>query len=268
MSRINALQRGTRAPAWHSLPMRLPALLLICASLLPWPAVTAATPVAAGVPEAGAILVYTRTAKFRHDSIPVAVETLRTLAAETGLRTVHTEDASEFTPARLAGYRAVVFANTTGDVLDEAQQSALQAYVESGGGFLGLHAAADTEYDWPWYGELIGAWFHKHPPGLQSARVTLHGGAQDGQQWTLRDEIYNYRRNPRPWVQVLATVDEASYEGGTMGADHPIAWCRAVGRGRSWYTGFGHEAAVFTDARVLALLRRGLAYSTGMTPEC
>lgn len=248
--------------------MRLPALLLLCVPLLPWPVAAAAPPAAADTAGGGAVLVFTRTAKFRHDSIPVAVETLRTLAAEAGLRTVHTEDAAAFTPAKLARYRAVVFANTTGDVLDDAQQRALQDYVEGGGGFIGLHAAADTEYDWPWYGELIGAWFQKHPPGLQHPVVTLHGGAQDGQQWTLHDEIYNYRRNPRPWVQVLATVDENTYEGGTMGDDHPITWCRAMGRGRSWYTGFGHEAAVFTDARVLALLRRGLAYSTGTTPQC
>lgn len=226
-------------------------------NLLPWPAAAE-----------DAILVFTRTAKFRHDSIPVAVATLRTLASEQGLRTVHSEDSTLFTAAGLANYRAVVFANTTGDVLDESQQRALQAYIEGGGGFLGLHAAADTEYDWPWYGELVGAWFHKHPPGLQDAQVTLHGGAQDGQQWRLRDEIYNYRRNPRPWVQVLATVDPASYEGSTMGDDHPIAWCRAMGNGRSWYTGFGHDAAVFDDDHVRALLRRGLAFATGAAPRC
>lgn len=242
--------------------MRLPALLVLCICLLPWPVVAAATA------EAGAVLVFTRTAKFRHDSIPVAVDTLRTLAAEAGLRTVHTEDAAVFTPQGLAAYRAVVFANTTGDVLDEAQQQALQAYIEGGGGFLGLHAAADTEYDWPWYGELVGAWFHKHPPGLQQPTVTLHGGVQDGQRWTVRDEIYNYRRNPRPWVQVLATVDPSSYEGSSMGDDHPITWCRALGKGRSWYTGFGHDNAVFGDGHVRALLQRGLRYAAGLTPHC
>lgn len=235
-------------------PMRLPLLCCLCLVLLPWPAVAD-----------DAILVFTRTAKFRHESIPVAVDTLRTLAAGQGLRIDHSEDGAAFTPANLARYQAVVFANTTGDVLDGAQQAALQAYVEGGGGFLGLHSAADTEYDWPWYGELVGAWFHKHPPGLQTPQVTV---ANDDQRWAVTDEIYNYRRNPRPFVQVLATVDESSYEGGTMGADHPIAWCRPMGRGRSWYTGFGHDAAVYADANVLALLRRGLAYATGATAAC
>lgn len=215
-----------------------------------------------------AVLVFTRTAKFRHESIPTAVATLRELGAAQGLRVDHGEDPAAFTKANLARYRAVVFANTTGDVLDEPQQAALQAYVEGGGGFLGLHSAADTEYDWPWYGELVGAWFHKHPPGLQTAQVTLHGGALEGQRWTLTDEIYNYRRNPRPWVQVLASVDEASYEGGTMGADHPITWCRPIAQGRSWYTGFGHDDAVFADPNVRALLRRGLAYASGAATSC
>ncbi|MDV3470122.1 ThuA domain-containing protein [Stenotrophomonas sp. C3(2023)] len=234
-----------------------PLLLCLALSLLPLPAVAS-----------DAILVFTRTAKFRHESIPVAVQTLRQLAGEQGLRVDHGEDPAAFTPANLGRYRAVVFANTTGDVLDTPQQDALQAFVEQGGGFMGLHAAADTEYDWPWYGELIGAWFHKHPPGLQTAQVSEKGQHGASRQWTLTDEIYNYRRNPRPWVQVLATVDEASYEGGTMGADHPITWCRPMQQGRSWYTGFGHDEAVFADANVRALLRRGLAYASGASPDC
>jgi len=239
--------------------MRLILLLTLAMVVLPWPAAAAGD---------GAILVFSRTAKFRHDSIPVAVDTLRSLAAEQGLRVVHSEDSTVFTVERLSGYRAVVFANTTGDVLDEAQQAAFESYISGGGGFIGLHSAADTEYDWPFYGELVGAWFHKHPPGLQSTQVTLHGDRHEGVQWSITDEIYNFRRNPRPWVQVLATVDEARYSGGTMGQDHPIAWCRPLGRGRSWYTGFGHDPAVFADANVLALLRRGLAYATGAATQC
>lgn len=244
----------------HGMIGRMRRLLLpvLCLSLLtPWPAAAADT-----------LLVFSRTAKFRHDSIPVAVDTLRSLASEQGLAVEHSEDSGHFTPDNLRRYRAVVFANTTGDVLDDAQQQALQAFVEGGGGFLGLHSAADTEYDWPWYGELVGAWFHKHPPGLQEPTVHLHGHVEDARSWRVRDEIYNYRRNPRPHVQVLATVEEASYEGGTMGSDHPITWCRPMGSGRSWYTGFGHDDAVFADPNVRALLRRGIAYSAGLSPTC
>ncbi len=237
--------------------MRRALLWCLCLVLLPLPAAAD-----------DAILVFTRTAKFRHESIPVAVHTLRQLASDQHLRTDHSEDSTVFTATTLARYKAVVFANTTGDVLDAPQQAALQAYIEGGGGFLGLHSAADTEYDWPWYGELVGAWFDKHPPGLQTTQVILGGDADEPVQWNLTDEIYNYRRNPRPFVQVLATVDESRYEGGSMGKDHPIAWCRGIGKGRSWYTGVGHDAAVYADANVQALLRRGLAYATGMTPRC
>lgn len=253
------MQRSMAQRAVRARIGRMRTLISCCLALLllPWPAYAD-----------DAVLVFTRTAKFRHDSIPVAVDTLASLAAEQGLRVVHGEDSGVFTAEGLSAFRAVVFANTTGDVLDEPQQAALQAFIEGGGGFLGLHSAADTEYDWPFYGELVGAWFHKHPPGLQSARVTLHGQGHEGVQRSITDEIYNYRRNPRPWVQVLATVDEAGYEGGTMGDDHPITWCRPMGRGRSWYTGFGHDAAVYADPDVRAMLRRGLAYASGASPRC
>jgi len=237
--------------------------LLVCLAAL----ATALLPVPTlATTSAGDVLVFTRTAKFRHESIPEAVDALRSIADAQGLRIEHSEDPALFTPQRLATYRTIVFANTTGDVLDEAQQAALRAYIEGGGGFLGIHAAADTEYDWPWYGELVGAWFHKHPPGLQTTQVTLADGTRE--PWSITDEIYNYRRNPRPWVQVLATVDESRYSGGTMGSDHPIAWCRTMGKGRSWYTGLGHDAAVFQQAEVLALLRRGLGWTTGQLPAC
>src|SRR5690606_17586939 len=157
-------------------------------------------------------------------------------------------DAAQFTRDNLARYRAVVFASTTGDVLDDAQQAAMQQYIRDGGGYMGVHAAADTEYDWPWYGQVVGACFHSHPEGLQSSRVQPeHQGVPSGPAWAVRDELYNYRDNPRPRVQVLATLDESRYRGGTMGDDHPISWCHAFDGGRSWYTGLGHDVALYAD---------------------
>ena len=120
---------------------------------------------------------------------------------------------------------------TTGDVLDESQQRAFERFIRRGGGFAGVHSAADTEYGWPWYGGLVGAYFKSHPAG--SARNRPHRGSADtprppvfraaGQR---TDEWYNFARNPRPSVHVLATLDETSYSPGpgAMGADHPIAW--------------------------------------------
>lgn len=219
--------------------------------------------------DAPRILVFTHTEGFRHDSIPVAVETVQTLAREQGLQVDHTEDSAALASPNLARYRAVVFANTTGDVLDTGQQQALQAFVRAGGGFMGIHSAADTHHGWPWYGELVGAWFHKHPPGLQATAVQPEqAGHAHGNAWPVLDEIYNYKRNPRPFVQVLATVDEARYEGGTMGSDHPIAWCRPFEGGRTWYTGLGHDAAVYALPAFRQQLVDGLRYVSGLMEPC
>jgi type 1 glutamine amidotransferase len=215
------------------------------------------------------VLIFTKTAGFRHDAIPTAVATLHTLATDAGMVADHTEQAQAFTADNLARYRVVVFASTTGDVLDDAQQAAMEAFVRGGGGFVGVHAAADTEYDWPWYGQLVGAYFKNHPPGLQSTHVQPeHGDKPVGARWPITDELYNYRANPRPQVRVIATVDEREYSGGEMGDDHPIAWCHAFDGGRSWYTGLGHEANVYGDANVIAQLARGLRYAAGRSDDC
>lgn len=219
-------------------------------------------PAAAGDPPR--VLIFSKTAGFRHDSIPTAVQTLQRLASEQGLQAEYSEDATRFSDANLTRYRAVVFASTTGDVLDEAQQAAMQRFIRKGGGYMGVHAAADTEYDWPWYGQLVGAWFHSHPAGLQSSLVRPErDGRATGTAWPVRDELYNYRDNPRPRVQVLATLDEGRYAGGTMGADHPITWRHAFDGGRSWYTGLGHDAALYADPDFLEQLRQGLRYASG-----
>lgn len=215
------------------------------------------------------VLIFTKTAEFRHDAIPTAVATLTALATDAGLQADHTEDAGAFTTGNLARYRVIVFASTTGDVLDTAQQAAMEGFVRAGGGFVGVHAAADTEYDWPWYGRLVGAYFKNHPPGLQSTHVQAeHDGKPIGMRWPITDELYNYRASPRGRVQVIATVDEREYEGGEMGEDHPIAWCHAFEGGRSWYTGLGHDAKVYEDPNLLAQLRRGLRYATGRSDDC
>ncbi|MBB1059735.1 ThuA domain-containing protein [Lysobacter spongiae] len=216
------------------------------------------------------VLVFTRTSGWRHDSIPDAIAALRAIAGELGMEVVATEDATAFSPASLAGYDAVVFASTTRDVLDDAQQRAFEAYMRDGGGYMGIHAAADTEYDWPWYGDLVGAWFANHPEGLQATQVRFEqpGVLDEGESWPATDEIYNYRRNPRGRVRVIATVDETTYDGGTMGDDHPIAWCHRPGRGRAWYTGLGHTRAMYADPRFRRHLARGLRFASGVDAAC
>jgi type 1 glutamine amidotransferase len=246
------------------------------------PAVVAALALGAGaavaVPGADAraadpayqILVFSKTAGFRHDSIPAGIAALRTLGAANNFTVTATEDSSAFTPEGLAGYEAVVFLNTTGDILGDAQQNALGAYVDAGGGFVGVHAAADTEYEWAHYEQLVGTRFKSHP-AIQQATIrnedrshpaTAHLGAE----WTRTDEWYNYRTNPRTDVHVLQSLDESSYSGGEMGADHPITWCHPQGAGRSFYTGLGHTAESYGDPAFRALLLGGIRYAAGVAP--
>jgi len=245
--------------------MRRPALTLLSLLLL----LALCVQASASMAPRARVLVFTKTEGWHHDSIPAAVAALQRLGAQEGMQVDHSEDAADFSTAHLARYQAVVFANTTLDVLDPEQQAAMEGFVREGGGFMGIHAAADTEYDWPWYGELVGTWFKSHPPGLQTSQVLFEGeDAKAPKEWTVTDELYNYRSNPRGHVQVLATVQEADYDGGTMGADHPIAWCHAFDGGRSWYTGLGHGIALYADPVFLAELRRGLRYAAGISASC
>jgi type 1 glutamine amidotransferase len=215
-----------------------------------------------------AILVFSKTAEFRHDSIPAAQTALRQLAAEHGWRADFTEDATVFTYKRLARYDAVIFLLTTGDVLNTKQEAAFERYIRAGGGFVGVHSASDTEYGWAWYGGLVGA--HNNPQNKHSsvvpATIQVHDHAHPStaglpDRWTRTDEWYNFATNPRPQVHVLMTVDESTYTGGTMGADHPIAWYHKYDGGRAWYTALGHTAESYREPLFLAHLWGGVDFA-------
>jgi cytochrome c len=218
------------------------------------------------------ILVFSKTTGYRHDSIPDGIAAIRALGAEHGFAMDDTEDAGRFTDAGLAPYRAVVFLSTTGDILDAAQKAAFERYIRSGGGFAGVHSASDTEYGWAWYGRLVGAYFKSHP-AIQPATIRIadpeHASTSGlPQQWQRTDEWYNFRSNPRGAVHVLATLDEATYSGGTMGTDHPIAWCQTVGKGRSWYTAMGHTAASYAEPLFRRHLLGGIESAAGVAGDC
>ncbi len=236
----------------------------------PGPTATAPAPGPGTGRPAGAVrvLVFSKTAGFRHASIPAAVAAVERLGREHGFAVDATEDAGAFTDAGLARYRAVVFLSTTGDVLDDAEQAAFERWVRAGGGFAGVHAAADTEYGWAWYGRLVGARFARHP-AVQPAVVRVTDRRHPSttplpERWARTDEWYDFRADPRGQVHVLATVDPASYRGGTMGADHPIAWCQTVDGGRSWYTALGHTVASWSEPRFLAHVLGGIRYAAGL----
>lgn len=216
------------------------------------------------------ILVYTRTAGFRHDSISAGVTALTELAGGLSLTALATEDPSAFTPGGLRHYRAVVFLSTTGEVLDDRGREALRDYLSHGGGWMGVHSASGTEYDWPYYGDLVGARFAGHPP-LSRATVDVADRDHDatahlGPRWTLDDEWYNFRSQPPTSARILLTIDERQYAGGTMGAVHPLAWCRDFGGGRSFYTALGHTDDAYTDPAFRRHLLGGLRYVAGMAP--
>lgn len=219
----------------------------------------------AGPPRPRRVLIFTRTRGFRHRSIEPGRAALASALDALGLASEQTESLEPFTDADLARFSTVVFLNTSGDVLGPPQEAALQRWVEAGGGWVGVHAAADTEYDWPWYRNLVGAWVHSHP-AIQSATVAVEDGTHAATRhlparWTRTDEWYDFRSNPRGEVAVQLTLDESTYSGGRMGADHPIAWSRDVGAGRSFYTAGGHTEGAFMEPLFMEHLTRAIRWA-------
>jgi len=222
--------------------------------------------------DALSVLAFSRPTGYRHAPIDTAQAVLESLARRHRCRVVRSEDPAMFDAATLATFDVVLFLNTTGDVLDSAQQSTLQAFVEAGGGWAGVHAAADTESDWPFYGAGLlgnGAWFASHP-AIQTAQVLRESATHPaaiafGPSFGFTDEWYNFRASPRAGATVLLRLDEASYSpgAGAMGSDHPIAWTRSVGNGRAFYTGLGHRSETFQEPGFQRHLVAGLYWAAG-----
>jgi len=215
------------------------------------------------------VLVFSKTAGFRHDAIAVGIQAIRDLGSANSFTVTATEDSSQFNATTLAQYEAVVFLNTTGDVLNSTQQTAFENYIRAGGGYVGVHSASDTEYDWSFYGELVGAYFSSHP-AIQQATIRVENrahAATAGLSPTLSrtDEWYNFRTNPRSSARVLATLDESSYSGGSMGSDHPHTWCKTYQGGRSFYTGSGHTQSSYSETGFRAVLLGGIRYAANRT---
>lgn len=214
-----------------------------------------------------AVLLFSKTVEFRHASIPAGVDAIENLGRNHGFGVDATEDAGAFTDANLARYRVVVFFNTTGNVLDDAQQAAFERYVRKGRGFVGIHSATDTEYDWPWYGALVGGYFRRHP-AIQPATLLVdrsHAStAHLPVRWRRTDEWYNFRQELSPDIRILIRIDEGSYSGGTMGANHPISWCHEYDSGRAWYTAIGHTPAAYAEPLFMEHLLGGIRWAAGV----
>lgn len=211
------------------------------------------------------LLVFTKTTGFRHDSIPDGLAAIRQLGQQNGFTVDHTEDAAQFNDANLSRYQTIVFLCTTGEVLGDEQQAAFERFVRKGGGFVGVHSASDTEYDWAWYGGLTGAYFRSHP-ATQLATIKIEDDAHPStmglpRRWERNDEWYDFRFNPRGRVKILATLDETTYQGGLMGADHPIAWCQLYDGGRAWYTAGGHTQESYNEPLFRQHLLGGIQFA-------
>jgi cytochrome c len=214
------------------------------------------------------VLVFSKTAGYRHESIPAGVAAIRALGEQHGFQVTATESSDMFRDETLAPYRVIVFLSTTGDVLDETQQRVFERYMAKGGNFVGVHSATDTEYDWPWYERLVGTYFKSHPR-IQHAtlRVVDREHASTSRlprEWSRRDEWYNFRTDPAPHARVLLTIDERSYRGGTMSSHHPMAWCQEYEGGRAWYTALGHTTESYSEPLFLEHLLGGIRWTAGV----
>ncbi len=208
----------------------------------------------------------TATAGFRHDSISTARTVVAALAARSGDFTVTaTEDLAEVTAARLAMVDVLMFVLTTGELaFDEGQKRAIADFVAAGGGFVGVHSASDTLYEWPEYGRLVGAYFKEHP-WTQLAAVTVDDRTHPttvslGARFSLMEEFYTFRENPRPLVHVLLSLDPSSV--GTAG-DFPLAWTQSIGRGRSYYNALGHFSETWNDVRFQTQIEAAIRWAAG-----
>ena len=253
----------------HALFARAAVLLLSIA--LPQSAWEAASTPSTGGGPAFAALVFTKTSGFRHDSIPAGITAIKSLGDQHKFRVEASEDGTVFTDENLARYQVVIFLNTTGDVLAPGEQAAFERFIRRGGGFVGIHAATDTEYEWPWYGGLVGTYFDSHPaiqPALLKVVDATHVSTKPlPAEWTRTDEWYNFREDPSPSVRVLIQIDETTYSGGRMGANHPISWCHAYDGGRAWYTAMGHTTESYQDPLFLSHLLGGIRWVVSTTPE-
>ena len=215
------------------------------------------------------VLVFSKTSGFVHGSIGSGIEAVRKLGQKYGFSVDTTQNASQFNEENLQRYKAVIFLNTTGDVLNQEQQNDFERFMQAGGGFVGIHSATDTEYDWPWYGKLVGAYFESHPsnPNVKKGEyfvVDKNHLASDSlpDRFERTDEFYSFK-NISNDIKVFVKIDEKTYTGGTNGDNHPMAWYHEYDGGRAFYTAMGHTDETYTEPLFLTHLAGGIKYVLG-----
>ncbi len=213
------------------------------------------------------VLIFCKTMGYHHNSIAVGIPAIIKLGQENNFDVDTTTDSQKFTYNNLKQYAAVIFLSTTGNILNDEQKAEFQKYIHAGGGFVGVHSATDTEYNWPWYGNLVGAYFKSHPSVQQVATLHIVDPnfiATKGlpAEWKRLDEWYNFK-----WIEdglhVLITIDEKTYNGGANGDNHPMSWYHSYDGGRAFYTALGHTDASYSDPLYLGHLLGGIEYAMG-----
>ncbi len=218
------------------------------------------------------LLVFSKTMAFKHASIPAGIAALEKLGQENDFVVDTTTNGELFTDENLAQYSAVVFLSTTGNVLNANEEAAFERYIQAGGGYVGIHASADTEYDWGWYNKLVGAQFLSHPAGTPEADFIIQDKNHPSTEfftetvWHRTDELYNYK-NIYDGINVLVTVDESTYEGGENGENHPMAWYHDFDGGRAFYTAGGHTDESYSEELFLKHVLGGINYAIGKNLE-
>lgn len=211
------------------------------------------------------ILVFTKANGYVHESTAEGAKAIKYLEKSYPFNVEISEDSLIFNEKSLKNYDVILFLNTSGNILDQQGKDAFVKFIQSGGGFVGIHGASTTDYDWDWYGNLLGTYFLDHPE-MQKAMLNVLDNIDIStkhlpNQWEWTDEWYNWRHPLSKNIDILITVDESTYEGGKEGNFHPISWHHEFDGGRSWFTALGHRPESYSDERFMKHIVGGIMWA-------
>ena len=211
------------------------------------------------------VLVITEAQGWVHDSIESGLSLIKSIGVKNNFNVYHSDNSSVITYNNLRDIKTIIFLNTTEEILNDYEQIVMETFIKSGKGFVGVHAAADTEYNWQWYGDLVGAYFRNHSDIVPAKILTIDNDHRItkhlNQDWEIEDEWYNFDYISSN-IKILLKLDESSYQGGEHPDNHPITWYQEYEGGRSFYTALGHTKEVYKDNRFIQLLEKGILYAS------
>jgi len=221
------------------------------------------------------VLMITTTRGWHHESLHAGVVAIQQLAARNSFEVALLEDPNGFTDKYVEQFQAILFLNTSGDIFNAEEQKVMERFIKSGKGFVGIHSASDTEYEWDWYTKMVGRMFHIHP-AVQTAKMKILDpkfpglqGFADGKLWT--EEWYEFGPEKVTDLTYILGVDEETYnpkadwgaraKGVGMGKVHPLAWYHNYDGGRAFYTALGHLPTNFSEPAFLDHLYAGIFWA-------